>query len=685
MGVLPEVCGAGGEIASVLAMFFSGLLAGSCAAGWFEIEGLEVLVSLLSVLLLVSYFVYAGLFETELLVALVGLHSIVSAFVCQGPFEVKAVGKEKGKGSPSSIFWEIFRIQAWAAAFSRALFCVERIFLILVAVHSAAEALSMLISSEKVILLCVGHAFVRFQQQAAAAWFLFYVAIFCVWFCAGQWHVLGLRIQRAAHAVEMIVCARLQRPSFLRGHVLGLRCWEATHGASSALCDRLVATTPSPLDVITAFGTRCASATPRVDVDAVMTGLGESLWLENMQSYQGGNEKEEEERKEISTEKKDLGCVPVYIRSLTGRTLKLLISPHDDVLTLLSLIEGLVHIPRHLWYARANGKPLPDPSMPHGLLRDDIVTMHGRLAGGAPPPSVPGEWFCQVCQRGGCWPVRTSCFRCGRPRKECEAVNTPHVVPPRERQFPGRAPARVNTSGCPTERKASPQGARKQTGGNDKAAVARMVLEALSCLDLDGEVLNKIRAQLVPPPPPPKPSRILADLEVKIDKAQNELARLQKVVVTKQAELHQADERANCKAKEVRELHAEMMRVKKEVIQVAPPTPPPTPPPKIPVVLLTGDDGGGDDCEITPMAQEDDAFLGLHHGAFEVHDMEDEDDENPDDDCSAQVKRVKATPSLTFEETCKDIGSGRFNQGQLAEIVQIASMQSDILSQGTVG
>ena len=196
--------------------------------------------------------------------------------------------------------------------------------------------------------------------------------------------------------------------------------------------------------------------------------------------------------------------------------------------------------------------------------------------------------------------------------------------------------------------------------------------------------MNKIRAQLVPPPPAPEPSRILADLEVKIDKAQNDLARLQKVVVTKQAELHQADERANCKAKEVRELHAEMMRVKKEVIQVAPPSPPPTTPPKIPVVLLTGDDGGGDDCEITPMAQDDDAFLGLHHGAFEVHDMEDENDGIPEDDCSAQVKRVKVTPSLTFEQTCEFIGSGHFTSDQLAEITQIASMRSDSMSQVTV-
>ena len=57
-----------------------------------------------------------------------------------------------------------------------------------------------------------------------------------------------------------------------------------------------------------------------------------------------------------------------------------------------------------------------------------------------------------------------------------------------------------------------------------------------------------------------------------------------------------------------------------------------------------------------PMALDDDAFLGLHHGAFEVPDMEADEGETPDD-CMAQVKRVKATPRSTFEQTCNDIGS----------------------------
>ena len=74
-----------------------------------------------------------------------------------------------------------------------------------------------------------------------------------------------------------------------------------------------------------------------------------------------------------------------------------------------------------------------------------------------------------------------------------------------------------------------------------------------------------------------------------------------------------------------------------------PPAAPPTTPLPIRVVVLAEEKDGGDDGDITPMARDDDAFFGLHHGAFEVPDMEAENGETPDD-CMAQVKRVKATP-----------------------------------------
>ena len=118
----------------------------------------------------------------------------------------------------------------------------------------------------------------------------------------------------------------------------------------------------------------------------------------------------------------------------------------------------------------------------------------------------------------------------------------------------------------------------------------------------------------------------------------------------------------------MRELHAEMLEVKKEVIHVPPPAPPTTPLP-IPAVVSVEEDGG-DDCDITPMARDDDAFLGVHHGAFEVPDMEAENGETLDD-CMAQVKRVKATPRPTFEETCDDIGSGRFTHANWLRLCRL--------------
>ena len=68
---------------------------------------------------------------------------------------------------------------------------------------------------------------------------------------------------------------------------------------------------------------------------------------------------------------------------------------------------------------------------------------------------------------------------------------------------------------------------------------------------------------------------------------------------------------------------------------------------------------------------------------FEVPDMEADGGETPDDSM-AQVTRVKATPRPTFEQTCHDVGAGRFTHDQLAEVVQLASLHSETLSQTTV-
>ena len=107
--------------------------------------------------------------------------------------------------------------------------------------------------------------------------------------------------------------------------------------------------------------------------------------------------------------------------------------------------------------------------------------------------------------------------------------------------------------------------------------------------------------------------------------------------------------------KELRELHAEMLKVKKEVTQVVPSPAPPTTPPPVPIIVPLEEEDGGDDGDITPIgASMMMRSVGPHHGALEVPDMEADDGETPDD-CMAQVKRVKATPCPTFEQTCNDI------------------------------
>ena len=427
--------------------------------------------------------------------------------------------------------------------------------------------------------------------------------------------------------------------------------------------------------------------TCKTQIFAMLAGPLGNLWLGRIIERSEEKEEGDEFRGKESTEKEESSDpVPVFIRSLNGRTHTLLLSPLDDVSTLLSRVEDKICVPQHLWYVRSNGRPLPGLSSPHGLSRDDVLTVHAGLAGGAPPPRVPGEWYCNVCQRGGCWPARMTCFRCGISRKDSDAVNTPQVVPPRERQFPGRAPAQERSAGCPTERKPPPQSARKNNGiGNDKAAIARVVLETLANIDLDPEVLGKIRLQLFPPPAPVKPSKRLAELEEKIEKVTHDVARLKSVVQKKQVELRQAEERAENKAKELRDLNAELIQVKKEVTQVFPTSVPATPPSGPTIVPLEEEDSDGDG-DLTPMAQNDDAYLGLHHGAFDAPGMEVDAAEPPDDSlCLAQVKRVKANPHPNFDQTCHDIGAGRFSKDQLSQLVQLASMHSETTSQAMTG
>ena len=78
-----------------------------------------------------------------------------------------------------------------------------------------------------------------------------------------------------------------------------------------------------------------------------------------------------------------------------------------------------------------------------GVVNDSCVELHARGLGG----SVPGEWFCNHCYRGGCWPARQRCFRCGMLR-EMQAL----VARPREKAVEHRSVRlRIRGEGKPHE------------------------------------------------------------------------------------------------------------------------------------------------------------------------------------------------------------------------------------------
>ena len=120
-------------------------------------------------------------------------------------------------------------------------------------------------------------------------------------------HVLGLRIQRTSRIVEVTVRARQSRPSLRCGHVLGLRFREGPRVVLRWHCAIVLAGRPI---ILLLRRLQCASATPRVDVDAAMTGPWESLWLGNSNKSEGKKEKEENEEKALKRRKTLFSGVP---------------------------------------------------------------------------------------------------------------------------------------------------------------------------------------------------------------------------------------------------------------------------------------------------------------------------------------------------------------------------------------
>ena len=75
-------------------------------------------------------------------------------------------------------------------------------------------------------------------------------------------------------------------------------------------------------------------------------------------------------------------------------------------------LSELTGVPQCHFYLTHQGRVLVDEDTlkRHGCGRDSPICMCSVLKGGGKPPVVPGSWHCSVCNLGGCWPSRNTCF-----------------------------------------------------------------------------------------------------------------------------------------------------------------------------------------------------------------------------------------------------------------------------------
>ena len=104
------------------------------------------------------------------------------------------------------------------------------------------------------------------------------------------------------------------------------------------------------------------------------------------------------------------GCF--CVKDLTGKTLTMTSPLDSSVSTLAHDVSGITRIPVDLFYFMVAGKVLESSSTlsQAGVGKNVTIQMSIRLKGGV-RHDVPSCWTCMVCNMGGCWQVRQSCFR----------------------------------------------------------------------------------------------------------------------------------------------------------------------------------------------------------------------------------------------------------------------------------
>ena len=110
-----------------------------------------------------------------------------------------------------------------------------------------------------------------------------------------------------------------------------------------------------------------------------------------------------------------------FVKSLGGASYVVKMEHHATVARVRQHVALSPGVCEDVFYLVREGKVLRDGDALEslGAVRNTQLHMCSHLRGGAGvgrQPQILGQWVCQSCGMGGCWPTRQSCYRCGAPR-----------------------------------------------------------------------------------------------------------------------------------------------------------------------------------------------------------------------------------------------------------------------------
>ena len=306
--------------------------------------------------------------------------------------------------------------------------------------------------------------------------------------------------------------------------------------------------------------------------------------------------KEEGKGKETGKEKNGSFCI--FVQTLCSKHEVFRVEAEilgNELLTILSQKYG-VTVER--FYCTSQGKRLEESLQLRqmGIQRDSRLVMQGRILGG----STSGiDWVCPHCNKGGCWPTRKTCYRCGKHR-DMPVVSTVPPVNTTEQTIQQQvkeyekslrdavqkgahsfsAPNRLANQGP----NAWGQGKKRQqqqpkVQGSvppDGMAVDELV-RILTMCGAGAEVLTKVQGHFSPPEPDVPLENKCAQLKTDIDREECNLVGLRDRLRQREEEVVTLRRNVDEKAELVGSLQQQLQEVKREMAN--PPPPPQNPNP----------------------------------------------------------------------------------------------------------